>query len=82
MSIKKIADARPLHQPTQALQNYKQHGLGHDTEPAPRGDTAPTTRTTVVMPSDLHRKFKSLCAEKGKPMGAEIVRLMASWVDD
>ena len=83
MTINKIADARPRHQPTEALQNFQQHGLGHDTEtPAPRRDPAPTTRTTVVIPADLHRKFKALCAEEGKSMGAEIVRLMAAWVDD
>ena len=83
MSINKIADARPHRQLTPRDQNFMKHGPGHDTEtPAPRRDPAPTTRTTVVIPADLHRDFKAKCVRNGTTMGAEIVGMMRAWVGD
>lgn len=78
--LNKKSDAWPQRQLTTGQKKFIQDGPGHDTEPQAQRDPEPTTRTTVVIPAELHRKFKALCAEEGKSMGAEIVRLMATRV--
>lgn len=42
----------------------------------PVGDAEPTTRFTIDIPSELHRKIKSFCALKGVKMKEEIQMLL------
>lgn len=47
-----------------------------ETSPPPANRNEPTTRFTIDIPSDLHRKIKSFCALKGIKMKEEIQKLL------